>query len=75
MLLLEHPAWPSLRKWAEEEKDKHTSLLAKALIAGRDPIRSPEYLRGYFDALDHVLQQPGQADKRLDRLNNEELIS
>jgi hypothetical protein len=66
--LLEHPAWPILRKVSEERKRRHFQDIAAALIAGVDVSKDLiEWKRGYFSGMKFLLDRPQAKAKELEK--------
>lgn len=62
--LLDHPNWQELRNVAKDRMEKRFNVLARDLMAGREP---PDimYQRGFFAGMKFLLDQPDLSAKKL----------
>jgi hypothetical protein len=75
--LVNHPAWPALRKVTKARKQQHFDDVAKALMQGKEvPQDVLEWKRGFFKGMEYVLEHPAHRANELERaLRNREDVT
>ena len=65
--LKQSPAWQELRKALTEERERRARILVTELLAGNQFDQSDiDYLRGFIDGGEFVLENPEKVETRLE---------
>jgi hypothetical protein len=75
-VLEQHPSWAALKNVVAEKQDKFEYELVRALLHSKGMVdqRRLDYLRGFVEGMRWFLEQPGLAEKKLERQLRERRI-